>query len=237
MVAKHPVRFKCPVCGDGITVSYEHRRDDIQCSKCQNIVQAAGFQLLWPEMQQRMKEYRQKRKAAKQRKVKAAAEHKREQEQKRRESEAYLDAKAKTETAGRTQAIEGEVLQPYEQKLPVPSSAHVHTNANIQPSNRGAPYRQVSRTSRQSQSQVVVIEAPRSNVLGVAGFVFSLLGFFSCGVLAPIGLLLSFCGMFSEPKGLATAGLILGFVGSLWLIVGVFILGLIPFLLGLVPFL
>jgi hypothetical protein len=70
--------------------------------------------------------------------------------------------------------------------------------------------------------------APQSNGLGVAGFVVSLVGFLFCmGVLCPIGLILSACGMRKEPKGLATAGLVLGIIGSMTsaIIIGVFGLG------------
>lgn len=63
-------------------------------------------------------------------------------------------------------------------------------------------------------TQVVVNQA-QGNGLGIAGFVVSLLGFFTCGLLCPIGLILSFIGLFKAPRGFAVAGTLLGFGGSL----------------------
>ena len=51
--------------------------------------------------------------------------------------------------------------------------------------------------------------------MGVAGFVVSLVGFTSLGLLSPIGLILSIIGMRREPKGLAIAGLVVGIVGTI----------------------
>jgi type II secretion system protein G len=65
--------------------------------------------------------------------------------------------------------------------------------------------------------QVIVQQAP-SNGLGTAGFVISLIGFLTCGLLCPLGLLLSFFGILKPPRGLAIAGTILGGLGSLWLV-------------------
>ena len=48
-----------------------------------------------------------------------------------------------------------------------------------------------------------------SNGLGVAGFVCSILGVLTCGVLALIGLPLSFFALFKRPRGLAIAGVII----------------------------
>lgn len=62
-----------------------------------------------------------------------------------------------------------------------------------------------------------------SNGLGVAGFVVSLVGLVSCGLIAPIGAIMSAFAMKKEPKGLAIAGLVIGIIGSLW-IVGIVIL-------------
>jgi len=58
-----------------------------------------------------------------------------------------------------------------------------------------------------------------SNGLGVAGFIVSLLGFFSCGILSPLGLLFSFIALFKRPRGFAIAGFILGLIGSVWIAV------------------
>ncbi|MCH8270058.1 MAG: type II secretion system protein GspG [Planctomycetes bacterium] len=61
-------------------------------------------------------------------------------------------------------------------------------------------------------------EGQRTNGLGVAGFVVSLLGLVSCGLISPIGLVMSAVAMKREPKGLAIAGFVIGLIGSLWLI-------------------
>lgn len=64
-----------------------------------------------------------------------------------------------------------------------------------------------------------------SNGLGIAGFVVSLIGLVSCGLIAPIGAIMSAFALKKEPKGLAIAGLIIGIIGSLWVIVFVVIFG------------
>lgn len=59
-----------------------------------------------------------------------------------------------------------------------------------------------------------------SNSLGVAGFVVSLTGLIAtCGVISPIGLVLSFFALFRKPRGFAFAGFVLGLVGSVWVFV------------------
>lgn len=58
-----------------------------------------------------------------------------------------------------------------------------------------------------------------SNSAGLAGFVISLVGLLSCGLLSPVGLIISMMGLKREPKGLAIAGVVIGLVGSLWVIV------------------
>lgn len=74
--------------------------------------------------------------------------------------------------------------------------------------------------------QTVVIQRPASNGMGVAGFVCSLLGLLSCGLLSPFGLLFSFIGMFKAPRGLAVAGFVMGVIGSAWIFVAVFFVGI-----------
>lgn len=80
-----------------------------------------------------------------------------------------------------------------------------------------------------------------SNPLGIAGFVVSLVGLVaSCGLLSPIGAVLSLVAMSKRPKGLAIAGFVLGLIGSLWivaLIVGVVVLGVggVAAMIGLGP--
>lgn len=68
--------------------------------------------------------------------------------------------------------------------------------------------------------------------MGIAGFVLSLLGLVSCGLLSPIGLILSWIGMYREPKGLAIAGFVMGLIGSFWLFVAL-AFGLFAVVLGL----
>ncbi len=53
------------------------------------------------------------------------------------------------------------------------------------------------------------------NGIGLAGFIVSLVGLVSCGLLSPVGIILSIFGLFKEPKGFAIAGLIIGLFGSL----------------------
>jgi hypothetical protein len=63
-----------------------------------------------------------------------------------------------------------------------------------------------------------------SNGLGVAGFTLSLVGLLAtCGVLCPLGLLLSLFSLFRRPRGLAIAGTVIGLIGSIW-VVGVLLL-------------
>src|SRR5688572_31071314 len=58
-----------------------------------------------------------------------------------------------------------------------------------------------------------------SNGLGVAGLIVSIVGWLTCGLLCPIGVLLSLFGLFKRPRGLAIAGLVVGLAGSLFLVV------------------
>lgn len=53
-----------------------------------------------------------------------------------------------------------------------------------------------------------------SNPLGLAGFVVSLVGLCSGGVLSPIGLILSIIALGKRPKGFAVWGVVLGALGS-----------------------
>jgi hypothetical protein len=71
----------------------------------------------------------------------------------------------------------------------------------------------------------------RSNGLGIAGFVVSLVGLISCGALSPVGLLLSFIAVFKRPRGFALAGLILGVIGCIWAIIAL-VFGLFALVLG-----
>lgn len=64
-----------------------------------------------------------------------------------------------------------------------------------------------------------------TNGLGIAGFVVSLVGFFACPILPPIGAIMSAFALKREPRGLAIAGLIIGIVGSLGLIALIALIG------------
>lgn len=73
------------------------------------------------------------------------------------------------------------------------------------------------------QPQQIRVE---SNGIGLAGFIVSLVGLVvTCGLISPIGLVLSLIGLTKRPKGFAIAGTIIGFIGSLWFIFGVLIFG------------
>lgn len=55
----------------------------------------------------------------------------------------------------------------------------------------------------------------RSNALGLAGFITSLVGIvFTGGVLCPVGLILSLIALSRWPRGFAVAGVVLGALGS-----------------------
>lgn len=86
----------------------------------------------------------------------------------------------------------------------------------------------VAPPSQVSVSQQVVVHAPQTNGLGTAGFVCSLLGFLTCGLLSPIGLFFSLLAFYKPPRGMAFAGFVLGMIGSagLALFGFTFILGL-----------
>ena len=66
-----------------------------------------------------------------------------------------------------------------------------------------------------------------SNGMGIAGFVVSLVGILTCGVLCPLGLIFSLVGLGRQPRGLAIAGTVIGGLGSLMLVgfLAVFVIG------------
>lgn len=82
-----------------------------------------------------------------------------------------------------------------------------------------------------SQQPNVVYVQRQSNSMGLAGFIISLVGWVSCGVLCPIGLVLSLIGLRKQPRGFAVAGVILGGLGCIWGIIALFFGG-IALLLG-----
>jgi hypothetical protein len=64
--------------------------------------------------------------------------------------------------------------------------------------------------------QAVGFRPRPSNAMGVAGLIISILALiFTCGLLSPIGLLLSLIGLFRRPRGEAIAGTIIGGIGTL----------------------
>ncbi|MCG3134861.1 MAG: hypothetical protein HMLKMBBP_02265 [Planctomycetes bacterium] len=57
---------------------------------------------------------------------------------------------------------------------------------------------------------------PSRNTMGIVGFVISLIGILcTCGVLSPLGLLICLFAVFRAPRGFATAGIILGVLGTI----------------------
>jgi hypothetical protein len=63
-------------------------------------------------------------------------------------------------------------------------------------------------------------QSPPSNGLGLAGFIVSLVGLIlTCGILCPVGLVLSLFGLRKEPRGFAIAGTVIGGIGTLFAVV------------------
>lgn len=112
-------------------------------------------------------------------------------------------------------------------QIPENSAVCPNCNATLQPSqpNPGAT----------QQSVVVTIPGHRSNGLGVAGLVLSILGFFVGWIpvlgwiIWILGLLFSFIGLFKSPRGCAIAGMIISLI---WVIVFVCIIGAVGGALG-----
>ncbi|MCC9605360.1 DUF4190 domain-containing protein [Blastopirellula sp. JC732] len=68
-------------------------------------------------------------------------------------------------------------------------------------------------------STTIVVQPSDPNNMGLAGFIVSLVGLVSCGLLSPIGMVLSLFGMRKQPKGLAIAGFVMGLVGTILLVI------------------
>jgi hypothetical protein len=64
--------------------------------------------------------------------------------------------------------------------------------------------------------EVIYIGPPPVNRLGRTGLWTSLAGLATCGLLSPLGLLMSMMALRKGPRVAATAGLLLGLIGSLW---------------------
>jgi len=77
-----------------------------------------------------------------------------------------------------------------------------------------------------AQDPQVVYVRQATNGMGLAGFIISLVGWVSCGLLCPIGLVMSLIGLRRRPRGFAVAGVVLGALGSIWGVVAVFFGGL-----------
>ena len=74
----------------------------------------------------------------------------------------------------------------------------------------------MTQTSPSSEREVIYIldpPKPPTNGFGVAGFTVGILGLFTFGLLSPIGLILSFIGLFKKPRGFAAAGFAMSLVG------------------------
>jgi hypothetical protein len=92
------------------------------------------------------------------------------------------------------------------------------------------PSQQPAQPQQPAVTNVTVTHPPANN-LGLAGFITSILGLISCGVLSPIGLLLSLIGLTKRPRGFAIAGTVIGIIGTVFLaLVGV---GIVLGILGI----
>ena len=80
----------------------------------------------------------------------------------------------------------------------------------------------MSQTPQPSFNQPInypqVVQPPKENGFGLAGFIVSIAGLLLCGIPSVFGVILSLLGLRKEPKGLAIAGLIIGLVGLLELV-------------------
>ncbi len=75
--------------------------------------------------------------------------------------------------------------------------------------------------------------SPGENNLGLWGFIVALLGWLTCGLLAPVGLIMSLVALKREPRGFAIAGVVLGALGSCGIIIGlVFFVGALAMVLA-----
>lgn len=84
------------------------------------------------------------------------------------------------------------------------------------------------KTNEQDQSKQTIIinqqPASRSNGVGTAGFVLALIALFLGWIpvlgwiLWVLGLILSACGVFRNPRGLAIAGLVISLIGIIFLL-------------------
>lgn len=69
----------------------------------------------------------------------------------------------------------------------------------------------------QNNTTVVVASGESTSGLAIAGLVFNILGWLTCGAMSLLGVPLSFLALFARgPKGTAIAGLIVGFPGVIF---------------------
>ncbi|MFB9052126.1 hypothetical protein ACFFVB_03455 [Formosa undariae] len=72
--------------------------------------------------------------------------------------------------------------------------------------------------------QTYIITQNESNGIGIAGFIFAMLGLFLGWIplfgwfIWFLGAILSFIGVFKNPKGFAIAGLVISFIGLILLL-------------------
>lgn len=76
---------------------------------------------------------------------------------------------------------------------------------------------QINQVPPSNNTTVVVAQAESTSGLAIAGLVFNILGWLTCGAMSLLGVPLSFLALFARgPKGTAIAGLLVGFPGVLF---------------------
>lgn len=61
-------------------------------------------------------------------------------------------------------------------------------------------------------------QKPKTNGIGLAGLILSIVGIVTCGLLSPIGLIVSIIGLLKAPRNLALAGTIISAIGTIVLV-------------------
>ncbi len=85
--------------------------------------------------------------------------------------------------------------------------------------------KQSETTEQQPIQQTIIINQPKSNGMGTAGFVLALVALFLGWIpvlgwiMWFLGTLFSLIGVFKQPRGLAIAGLVISFIGLIVVIV------------------
>lgn len=78
--------------------------------------------------------------------------------------------------------------------------------------------------SQLPQQTIIVNQQPATNTIGIVGFIISFLAFFLGWIpflgwlIWILGAVFSFVGIFKAPRGFAIAGLIISFIGILFLL-------------------